>query len=148
VLLTVLGVLTGGCFEPVPYRDVTDWELDLDGQRFPLHMPTEIEPLRDRGAVYTMRARVDLEPSWRGRDVTFGVPIMRTMMQLRVNGRAVVYLDEPLLDSRRRMSAHRFRIDGAITSSGVLELELMIDHRVPESGVWSVAPRAERACVG
>jgi serine/threonine-protein kinase len=141
VLLTALGVIAGGCFEQVPFRELADWEIEIDGQRSPLHLPTNIEMLRDRPAVYTMRTHVELEPSWRGHEVTFGVPIMRTLMTLRVNGHPVQYLDEPLFDSLRRMSAHRFRIDAAATATDALDLELTIDHRIPESVSWGVAPR-------
>ena len=141
VVLTVFGLFAGGCFDAVPYRDLSEWELELDGQRMPVHLPSTLEALNERAGHYTLRTRVVLDPSWRGQPVTFGVPIMRALMTLRANGQAVEYLDEPVFDSLRRMSAHRFRIDGALTKSGVLDLEVAMDHRLPESVAWNVAPR-------
>jgi serine/threonine-protein kinase len=147
-LLLALGAATG-CVEDVPTRTLKSWTLEVGETHAPVELPAHLgHGLDEREGDYALRTRVALDPDWRGQNLTLTIPVQRTVFELRVDGRRVPYLDEHPFDRFRIMSAHRFRIDGALTDRAEIDLELRGHVALAEASWWDLAPTLARGPFG
>jgi len=131
VLLVVVALLGVGC-APDGQR-VREWKLDVDGGEHdvPVTLPGNVGvrfPTREMR--YTLRAHADIDPAYRGRELTLVFPCFHRPLSLVANGK-------PIPEAGTDNDEHRFYLPPAESLDLVVTAKLDWD---PRNGFY-VAPR-------
>lgn len=98
----IIVVALTGCFADVPTLPLDRWELEVAHERAQVQLPTHLgHGLESRDAIYRLRTTVELPPTWRGHDLTLGIPLLPARVELLVDGRPVASLNEHTFDISR-----------------------------------------------
>ena len=136
----LVGVLAG-CVDATPIQLVSAWQLDVGTEREHVVLPAHLgHGLGDSPLPYTLETVVELAPEMRGKTVTLAIPLLRTPVELEVDGRPLASLDEHLFDRARVTAPHRWRIDARDTS-GPLHLRLLVRNVWSQSSWIDTVPR-------
>ncbi len=140
VLLACLVGAIAGCGD-APVQRVATWELiGADGTAQPVELPANLERSVPH-ATFVLRAHVALAPEWHGRDLLLVVPAFDGLIAARVDGKEAPSLGFHLASGYRRPGPHRFGVSAAASGDGVVDLELVVDHRWTGSAWFGAAPR-------
>jgi len=122
VCLVAIAALLLGCDEDRSLY-LHRWTLSPGDVRVTL--PAHIEDAMPEATTrFTLRAEVELPEDLRVRPLTFAVPRLLALAQLRVNGRPAAPLDTPLDEPVRSAGPQRWRVDPAGERTLTLELDL------------------------
>ena len=145
----IIVVALTGCFADVPTLPLDRWELEVAHERAQVQLPTHLgHGLESRDAIYRLRTTVELPPTWRGHDLTLGIPLLPARVELLVDGRPVASLNEHTFDISRPLRPHRFRIDGTRTEVQAVSLELVVENRWVQASWLDTVPRLSRSAHG
>ena len=85
--IALFAALMGACIDDPPVRELRDWEVEVDGVRDRLQLPAHVgRGLAARAGRYVLRTEVPLDPSWRGRTLTLGLPLLRRRRSNLIGG--------------------------------------------------------------
>lgn len=141
-LAWLLLVALAACGDPA-MQPLTGWQLRQgSGAPRTVELPGNLERLvASEPGRYTLRARVVIDAPLRGRDLTLIVPAFDGLVTARVDGAAATPAGLELPRGYRQPGPHRFEIAGSASTDGVLDVELVVDHRWTGSAWFGAAPR-------
>ncbi len=139
-LLTLACVACIGCARTSDEAQSLDvWT--LDGQ--PVHLPVHLGSRVEGQAAYTLHARVQPRSP-----LTLSIGWLPATVSLRVDGRAVPPLDNPLSDRFRSAGPHRWRIPDELAARPELDLELRVENTWTQASWLDSVPRLSRTVGG
>lgn len=103
-------------------------------------LPTHLD-LPERPTRYVLSTRYTLPEEMTARTLTLAFVRLPAIATLRVNGDEATSLDRDLTTRYRVSGAQRWTIPATATRSGVLELELVLEHRFTQSAWIDSVPR-------
>ncbi|MEO6954162.1 MAG: protein kinase [Polyangia bacterium] len=146
-LLVVLGLLCG-CFDATHVQYVPKWTVTVGNLHEPIEVPTHLGMgLGNTPTPYELETVVELDPELRGKMVTLTIPLLRTPVELEVDGRRIPSLDEHLFDRLRVTAPHRWRIDARDTGAP-LHIRLALRNVWSQSSWLDTVPRLSATAWG
>ncbi len=142
-ILLVAGV--AACSGTTPLH-LSEWQLAGE-QDATLLTPVTLPARLDDGRVaastgrYWLRTRVEVPREWQGRSLQLVVPDLAAVIRLRVDGSEAPDLGAADSSGYRRRGPHSWWIRPDVSVDGVLDLELVIEHRWTQSAWWGTVPR-------
>ena len=120
---------------------LTQWTFASPGSpprevTFPTHLDLPERPTR-----YVLQTKYTLPQEMTARTLTLAFVRLPAIATLRVNGDEAISLDPDLTTRYRVSGAQRWSIPKAATRSGILELELILEHRFTQSAWIDSVPR-------
>ncbi len=139
----VIGV--AACSGTTPLQ-VPEWQLvrEQDAtQSTPVTLPTRLDDGRVGASAgrYWLRTRVAVPAEWQGHSLQLVVPEFGAVVRLRVDGSEAPDLSSADASGYRRRGPHSWWIGPDASRDGVLDLELVIEHRWTQSAWWGTVPR-------
>jgi len=120
VLAVAVSAWLAGCASEG--RPLPAWTLEVDGGAHQVELPGALRDLLpSHTSVFALRGEIALDPSERGRPLTFVVPCFHGPLQLSASG-------EPIAEIDAGVGEHRFVIPAALTAGPTLALELRAEH--------------------
>jgi serine/threonine-protein kinase len=129
--------------------EITRWTLVApDGTESDVTLPAHVDARLPAGpSRYTLRASVAIPDEWRGKPLTLAIPFLEARVSLRANEVELPDLEESVVPGAPSLSAHRFRIDAA-KSTSVVALGLDIDRDSTRAAWLDTTPRVSTSLGG
>jgi len=130
-----------GCGEPA--RRLETWTLAYEGTDVrTVHLPEHVDSLLPhRPGRYSLKTRVELPPSWRGRRLTLAIPQLPSIVTLRVAGHELASLGGRPWDRYRSAGPQAFSLTAGDTMGPTLDLELSVLYQWSQAGWVDSVPR-------
>jgi hypothetical protein len=124
-----------------PYVAVERWTLELPDGNVTLRLPGHFDELFPHDSDLVLRARVELPPEWRDRELSLSIPYYGGVSSLFVDGQSAPDSVEDLVSGYRARGPHVFRIPQSATNRDLITLELRVQHRWTQSAWLDTVPR-------
>lgn len=143
VLYAALAMVARRGAEPNAERIVvTQWTLRAGARDLPISIPAHFDrELPAEASQYTLHADVTLTPELTNRDLKIVLPYFTGRVAARVGGQPTVRLGDDLVKGYRARGPQTFHVRAVDAASGVLAIDLVVDHTWTQSGWFDVAPR-------
>ena len=117
------------------------WTLELPDRSVPLTLPGHFDDVFPRDSDLVLRARVELPPELRGRELSLSIPYYGGVSSLDVDGEPAPDTVEDLVRGYRARGPHSFRIPATATGQDAITLRLHVQHRWTQSAWLATVPR-------
>lgn len=146
IIVLLAAALLTGCGDESA-QNVRDWTFTGPTESgAPVTLPVHLEARlpRERSA-YVLRSEVPLAPSLQGHDLVLVIPKFFGRCTLLAGDRPATSIQEGENVGYRARGPHAWRIPAAATASGVLRLELDVEHTWTRSAWLDTVPRLTTA---
>jgi tRNA A-37 threonylcarbamoyl transferase component Bud32 len=141
VWLAALVLVLVGCSKPDDVLSLRQWTFTgPEGASHPVTIPVHVDTELPRApSIFTLRTRVDLPPSYRGRPLTLAIPFWQAHIVARFDGVVARELDPESPDTYRTLGPARWEV--AAVDADHVDVELRVASTWTQAGWIDSAPR-------
>src|SRR5262245_55086307 len=142
VLVAGLCAVLLGC-APGQAMELSAWTLHRAGaEDVAIELPRHLDAWLPPGhTTYALRTRALIPDAWRGQSLTLAIPFLPAPAVLRVNGGEAAALERSLWPGKSAIGPQSFRVDRALTASGEIDLEIVVDRWSTRAAWVDTVPR-------